>query len=332
MATLKDIAAKLNVSTSTVSKGMNGAPDISESMRQLILDTAVELGYTKRSSRQKDKKKICLFFENIDYYLDDDFGHDIILGFKQAAFRENWDVEVIPLSHGFQKKRSYDAFMLGEKIVGSMICGFAFDDPWMKDLETTKVPTVLFDNYLQENPYLGSVGTDSLEGMELAVRHLVSLGHERIAYLAGPEDSYIARIRTDAYRRSMRMHHLPVVPELIAHDYFVYESAKPYTKDFLEHGATAILCGNDLIAEGVIDECKKAGLSVPDEVSVLGYDDLPSTEKIDPPLSTIRQDRLMIGKSGYYILHALINGVPLSRNLIRPRLIVRGSTAMVKPR
>ena len=163
--------------------------------------------------------------------------------------------------------------------------------------------------------------------MELAVRHLVSLGHERIAYLAGPEDSYIAQLRTDAYKKSMRMHHLSVIPELIAHDYFVYESASPYTKGFLDHGATAILCGNDLIAEGVIAECEKYGFSVPEDVSVFGYDDLPSSEKNVPPLTTIRQDRLMIGKSGYYILHALINGVPLSRNLIRPRLIVRSSTA-----
>ena len=327
MATIKDIAAKLNVSTSTVSKGLNNAPDISESMRQQILDTAVELGYTKKNYSKKLKKKIGIFFENIDYYLDDDFGYDIILGFKQAAFRENWEVEVVPLSHGLQKKRSYDTFMMKYNFAGAMICGFALDDPWMQDLETTRVPTVLFDNYLSENPHLGSVGTDSFEGIELAIRHLVSLGHEKIAYLAGPEDSYIAQHRTDAYKKSMRMHHLFADPELIAHDRFVYESAKPYTKRFLDHGVTAILCGNDLMAMGVIDECSQYGYSVPGDISVIGYDDVPASEKNDPALTTVRQDRIMIGKSGYYILHALINGVPLSRNLIRPTLIVRSSTA-----
>ena len=115
MTTIKDIATKLGVSSGTVSKGLNGADDISESMRNKILETAVEMGYTKKGIHRPDTRKLCIFIENMDYYLEDDFGYDILLGFKQAAFKESWDVEVIPVSHDFQVKRSYDTFMMGIK-------------------------------------------------------------------------------------------------------------------------------------------------------------------------------------------------------------------------
>ena len=327
MATIRDIADRLGVSQSTVSKGLNGAHDISETLRQQILDTAVELGYTKRGIEKKQNRKLCIFIENMDYYMDDDFGFDIILGFKQAAFKEKWAVEVIPVSHAFQKKRPYDAFMVGQGFSGSFICGFTLDDPWMKEIQNTKMPTIILDNYLKENPMVGSVGTDSDEGIELAVSHLVSLGHERIAFLNGEEQSMISRFRMAAYEKSLRAHHLSVNPDLVDHSPFDSDIDESIVTRFLECGATAILCGSDSIAYGVLAACKKAGRPVPEQVSVVGYDDLPTSVVSAPPLTTVRQDRIMLGKSSYYILYALINGVSLSRNLLRPTLIQRKSTA-----
>lgn len=331
MATLNDIADRLHISKGTVSKGLNGAADISESLRQQILDTAVELGYKKRGKQSKTQK-LCVFIENMDYYMKDDFGYDILLGFRQAAFKEDWSVEIIPITHAFQKNRSYDAFMLSQNFSGALICGFTTDEPWLAELKSTSVPTILLDNYLPENPMVGSVGSDSEEGIELAIRHLVSLGHEKIAFLNGTEESMIAQFRQQAYELSMRAHHLPLNPDLFAFDNFVSEVNPEYVRRFLELGATAILCGSDLIAYGVIHECKKAGFSVPKDISVIGYDDLPSSEAFLVPLTTIRQDRIMLGKSSYYILYAMINNVPLSRNLLHPSLICRETTAVAAPR
>ena len=92
MATIREIAEKLGVSISTVSKGLNGANDVSAELRQKILDTAVEMGYVTKRMKKEEHKKLCVFVENMDYESANQFGYDIILGFRQAAYRDNWHV------------------------------------------------------------------------------------------------------------------------------------------------------------------------------------------------------------------------------------------------
>ena len=98
MATIKDIANRLGVSVSTVSKGLNGASDISDELRQMVLDTAVEMGYATKRSKKVENRKLAIFIENMDYEAATQFGYEIVLGFKQNAFRHNWDVTVIPVT------------------------------------------------------------------------------------------------------------------------------------------------------------------------------------------------------------------------------------------
>ena len=102
MATIKDIANRLGVSVSTVSKGLNGASDISEELRQMVLDTAVEMGYSTKRSKKEENRKLCILIENMDYESIDEFGYDLVLGFKQNAFRHNWDVDIIPVTSSLQ--------------------------------------------------------------------------------------------------------------------------------------------------------------------------------------------------------------------------------------
>lgn len=332
MATIKDIAEKLGVSVSTVSKGLNGGKDISESLRRSVLDTAVELGYTNRRARKEENRKLCLFVENMDYSDEDQFGYEIVLGFRQAAYKDRWEVDVLPAGHEFQAGNRYDAFMLEKGYSGSFILGFSFDDPWMEQFASTDVPTVLLDNFIPANPQVGQVGTDSEEAIDMAIEHLIKLGHEKIAFLGGSRGSRISDQRMLAYLNSMAWHHISIDPNMAVYGYYVSDAAKYHVPGFLDLGATAILCGNDAIAAGVIDSVKEAGLRVPEDVSVVGFDDLPFAAHLTPPLTTIRQDRLELGKSGFFILHALIEQVPLSRSMMRPALIRRSSTAPAKPR
>ena len=102
MATINDIAEKLGISKSTVSKGLNNATDISERMRQKIQETAIELGYNYRRP-QKRSKKLCILIENMNYETPNQFGHDIILGFRQMAEPDGWTVDVVPLTAEMQK-------------------------------------------------------------------------------------------------------------------------------------------------------------------------------------------------------------------------------------
>jgi len=332
MATMKDIAERLGVSMSTVSKGLNGGSDISESLRQAILDTAVELGYTNSRTKKPQNRRIAVFIANMIPHESTDLPSRIILNFSQAANRENWSINVIEADEDFQRQNKYDTYMLQEKYTGAFVLGFSLNDPWIAQFGSTSIPTVLLDNYLAANPHLCGIGTDPDEGIETAVHHLIRLGHEKIAFLDGSSGSMVSDMRMRAYLQSISHAGLPIDPNLAVYGYFVADAAHYHVPGFLERGATAILCGSDDIAFGVIESCRMLGYRVPEDVSVIGFDDVPRAASMTPSLSTIRQSPEELGKCGFYILYAAINGVSVSRCLLRPAFIDRSTTAICVPR
>lgn len=329
MVTIKDIANRLGIAPSTVSKGLNDASDISPDLKQLVLDTAIEMGYVTKKMKKVTRKRLCIFIENMQYELPGDFGFDIILGFKQAAIRDDWEIHIIPMTPILQLREPYDRYMVRNNYHGGFLIGFALKDPWMKQLETTTIPTVLFDNYIRKNPNVAYIGTDSYEGIDLAIEHLIALGHTKIALLNGSPDSMVTANRYDAYVSSMQSHGLVVDENLVAYGHYVEESAKYHVTTLVKNGATAILCGNDLLAVGVIKECQRLELRIPQDLSVIGFDNLPVAAKISPALTTLNQNRVDLGKNSFAALYWLIAKVPISRSLLRPQLIIRETTAKV---
>ena len=330
MATIKDIAEHLGISISTVSKGLNGASDISEDLRQLVLDTAVEMGYSTKRSKKEEFRKLCLFVTNMDYETLDTFGYDIVLGFKQNAFKHKWDVTVVEINTDFQQENKYDTYLLQHGYCGAFVLGLALHDPWMKQMETTTMPTVLFDNFIDGNQNVGYLGTDSREGIHMAIEHLVELGHKKIAFLNGSSDSLVSEERQESFENAIREYALERNEKLMATDSFIADSAYHHVPGFLEEGATAIVCSSDLIALGALDSCKKAGYRVPEDVSIIGFDNLPITTTTEPSLSTISQQRNALGRCAYIMLYSLINHVSISKTLLRPQLMKRESTGVVK--
>ncbi|MBQ9118983.1 MAG: LacI family DNA-binding transcriptional regulator [Lachnospiraceae bacterium] len=331
MATIKDIADRIGIAVSTVSKGLNGASDISADMRQLVLDTAVEMGYASKKMKSKASRKVCILIENMDYENIDQFGYEIIMGFKRSAARRHWDVSVIPTDLNMQTSEKYDTYMLKNGFSGAFLLGFTLHDDWIRQLSKTTVPTVLLDNYIPMNNHVGYVGTDSMEGIALAVNHLVALGHTKIAFLNGSKNSMVSEERYQAFVQSMSENGLTPDEALVEYGYYVPDCAKYHVPAFLEHGATAILCASDLIASGVIAEVLRHGLRVPEDISVIGYDDLPLASNLTPPLTTIRQDRIDLGKSAFLLLDGLVHDVTVSKMLLRAKFIERASTAPPKP-
>lgn len=328
MATIKDIANRLGIAVSTVSKGLNGAPDISEDLRQLVLDTAVEMGYKTKRMRKEEHKKVVILVENMDYLNEEDFGYDLVLGFSQMAYRDNWDVDVIPINAKLQAKDKYDTFMLKHGYSGAFIMGIALHDVWMSEINNTSIPTALLDNYVKINPNVGYVGTDSFEGISLAFSRLVDLGHKKIAFLNGSPNSMISEHREDAYMAALKENNLEFDSKLFANGYYVAESAPYHVPGMLDAGATAIMCGNDLIASGVIMECNKRGLKVPEDISVIGFDDIPLAKELD--LSTIRQERQELGRCAFFTLDSLMNKISVSKTTLRPKFIERSSIGEVR--
>ncbi len=328
MATINDIAAKLGISKSTVSKGLNNANDVSAETRKKILETAVELGYINKRL-QKKEKKLCILIENMDYNTPNQFGHDIVLGFKQMAEPEGWTVDIIPINIDFQKMTPYDVFMMQGGYCASFILGMSLLDPWMQELNVSGVPTVLYDNYVKNNPNIASVGCDSQEGFELAVRHLMNLGHKKIGLISGPLDSYILKARYHAYINALSKYGLEINEDYIGLGYYVAESTRKYIPKLIGEGITAILFSHDVRAISAITECKDRGIRIPEDLSIIGFDDLPMASYVTPSLTTVRQDRTALGKCGFYALSCLLNQVTIGSILLRAPLIVRGSTGPV---
>lgn len=328
MATINDIASKLGISKSTVSKALNNATDVSEEMRRKILETAVELGYINKRA-QKKERKICIMVENMEYDTPNQFGHDIVLGFKQKAEPEGWTVDVLTITVEMQKMTPYDVFMMEHGYQAAFILGLSLIDPWMKELRKTHIPTVLYDNYIKRNPCVASISCDNQEGFELAVKHLTELGHRRIGLISGPSNSYIMKARYNAYLHAMEKFGLEINEDYIGIGYFVAESTRKYIPRLINKGCTAILFSHDVRAISAITECDDRDIQIPQDLSIIGFDDLPMTEFTQPPLTTIRQDRLSLGKCGYYAMNCLLNKVPIGSIQLRASLIVRGSTGPV---
>ena len=330
MTTIRDIANKLNLSISTVSKGLNGASDVSDKTRRLVLDTALKMGYTPKQARMAaEPTKVCVFIENMGYERVEQFGYDIIVGFKLAAAAKQWDVSIVPTALNKGNSIQYEEYMLSNHYSAGFLLGFLLHDDFLRQLEKTTVPTVLLDNVIY-NKNVACLGVDNQQGIFCAVRHLAELGHTSIAMLNGESESLVSSERLNGFRFGMAHFGLPVREELIAHGNYNADYAKKFVGRFVEAGATAIICASDTIAHGVLSELYHMGLHVPDDMSVVGFDDLPIAAYATPPLTTVRQDRLAIGKNVCLLMEQLMNGNCINRMLLIPELVVRESTGKPK--
>lgn len=326
MARIEDIANKLNISKGTVSKALNGAPDVSETLRKAVLETAVDMGYS-RSLHKKGAKQLCLFIENMAYAEPADFGFDIVSGFRRAAEPAGFVVQIVELNEKMQKSVPYEEYMLQNNYVGAFFLGLTLSDTWLHQMKTSRTPAVLLDNRIPDNPASCYVGVDNNEGMELAVAHLKSLGHRRIGYLSGGLGSYVNQQRYLAFFHALRKNGLPDDRSLAESDYFFSECLQKHLPALLRQKVTAILCSHDLLAHTVMLHCLELGLRIPQDLSIVGFDDLPLCAYTTPPLTTIRQDRTQLGKSGFYALSSLLEEVPISTLLLHAQLILRQSCA-----
>ena len=328
MTTIQDIADKLNISKGTVSKALNNAPDISEALQKQILETAVELGYTKLRRYKNAKRRLCIIIQkdNIQYEEPHQFAYEIVMSFRQMAEPAGFEVEVIPVDVDAQNQIAYDVFMLQNDYSGSFVLGFSLNEPWMKDFETSRTPALLYDNHIVGNPNISYVGIDNVEGMELSVSHLKDLGHQKIAYLSSALGSHIMQVRHRAFFQAMQHHGLKADASHAGCSYYLSECMEKHLPRFLDMGMTAVICCQDTFASAAITQCQQFGYRVPQDISIIGFDDLPMCPYTSPPLTSVRQDRIELGKSGYYALSSLMNQVSIGTILLHAQLVKRGSS------
>lgn len=174
------------------------------------------------------------------------------------------------------------------------------------------------------------MGIDSSEGMELAVSHLKQLDHKSIGYLSAALGSHIMQVRHKAFFQALRQAGLNADYTRARSAYLITECVERYLPKLLDMGVTAILCSHDQLANAAMLQCQQLGYHIPEDISIIGFDDLPFCAYTSPPLTTIRQDRLQLGKSAYYALESLLNQIPIGTLLLHAQLIVRNSTGEAK--
>ena len=312
MATLEDIARTLGVSKGTVSKALSGAGGVSDAMRKSVVETAVELGYS-RICRKDASRRIAVFITNMDYAKPEDFGYDILAGFRKLAEPDGYQVVVVPLSCALENSVPYDAYMMQHNY------------PWLEDFKTCKTPAVLYDNCVPGNLRVTSISVDNAEAMDQAVRYLKSLGHKKIGYLSHALGSYVYQQRYQAFFRAVQANGLSCSESLGKCDFFTSVCLSEHLPALLEQGCTAIVCSHDRLANSVLIDCQERGIRVPEDLSILGFDDLPLCRFTPPPLTTIRQNRAELGKSAYFALSSQLHDVSISLIQLHTELIVRSS-------
>ena len=217
--------------------------------------------------------------------------------------------------------------MVKNNYSGALLLGLSLLDPWMKDFETCKTPAILYDNHIHTNPRVTHIGVDNAEGMTLAVQHLKSLGHTKIGYLSSALQAYVYRERHTAFFRAMKDSGLYMDDSLSGNADFINECLSLHLPRILDAGCTAIVCSHDLLANSVMVHLKEMGLRIPADISIVGFDDIPMCRFTFPALTTIRQDRINIGKSAFYAMLNQLNNVHPSSLLLHPELVERASCA-----
>ena len=303
--TIQDIADRLGMAKSTVSKALSGATDISEKTRERILGCASEMGYQVKTGRTAYSRNLIVFiYGSIHYDKVDQFGYAIN------------DEEL--------KTGSYYSIMSGGNYEGSVFLGFKPHPVFVEHIKSFNIPMVVLDNYV-DSPLVARVGCDSAEGIRQAVRYLWSKGHDRIGFLGGEPDSIVTIERKQAYSDALAELGLVEDPAAVKYGCFSAKGTKKRILEIAETGVTAVVCISDLLACTAVKELIRAGYSVPEDISVTGYDNLPPSEYSQPPITTLSQNRIHIGKTTFFMLQQMKNGIHIKSVMLRPELIERES-------
>lgn len=325
--TIAQIADHAGVSVATVSKVVNGRDNVAPETRELIEGLIRRYGYR----RQKRPVKAAPLLEVVFHELQGLYGIEIINGAEQVARQHRLGVVVSELEGRHTPGRGWVEDVLARRPMGVIAVFTELTAEQREQLRTRDIPLVLVDPAGDPDPDSAAVGANNWNGGLTATRHLLGLGHRRIAVITGPGHILSARARLDGYRAAMDLAGVPVDPALVRSGDYQIADGRNHTRELLRLSdpPTAVVAGNDGEALGVYQAAAEAGLRIPEDLSVVGYDDLPMAEWNIPPLTTVRQPLREMASAAADMLLALARGEALPRQRVElaTELIVRGSTA-----
>jgi len=325
--TLAQVAEATGVSVMTVSNVLNGRPGASAATRKKVTKVAADLGYAP-SAAARSLKGGRTGLLGVIADVTNPYGLEVVRGVMDEL--ESSDLELIISANHNDRGREHERVeFLTRGVVDGLILMVPALEPRTIDLLSERGSAVVIVDPRTFDIPLPRIVVDNYGGMRQATQHLLDLGHTRIAYLSGLWDFESSRERHSGYLDATRLAGLPEAPELMAVCEFTYASGFQNAREILEREhPTAIIAGADTLAMGAIDAVRSMGMSVPHDVSVVGFDDLPQAGHSFPGLTTVRQPLHDMGQLAARSIASQLNGAgPLmDRMLFATSLVVRGST------
>ncbi|WP_436529085.1 LacI family DNA-binding transcriptional regulator [Actinoplanes sp. HUAS TT8] len=331
--TLTEIAREANVAISTVSKVLNGHTDVAPSTRRTIEKLITERGYQRPRTARRAGRRTDLI-DLVINQLDSVWGLSILSGVEEVIEDAGLSLVVSSVHNRQSLTRRWIDSLLARGSEGAILVLSELTEAQRGDLERRGLPFVVVDGVSQPPPEVPSIGATNFSGGYAAAEHLIQLGHTRIAAIGGPEQLQCTRARIAGYRAALETAGLPADRQLVRYSNFQHEGGLQATAALLDRPErpTAIFAGSDQQATGVYEALRRAGLRIPGDVSVVGFDDLNFAQWTAPPLTTVRQPLHEMGVAAARTLLRLINGERLESTRIElaTELVVRESTRSVK--
>jgi LacI family transcriptional regulator, xylobiose transport system transcriptional regulator len=328
--TVASIARLAGVSPPTVSRVLNGRSGVALDTRRRIEELLREHGY-RRPAMVAPSPGVEVVF----YHLHSDIAIEMMRGVQEVIRDHDLSVGFTDVLACTWEDRSWTDYLLARRPIGVIAAHPHFTSEQQAQLSAGAIPLVALDPTGQPEQETASVGATNWSGAVAATRHLLNLGHRRIGVIGGPDTYLCARERVEACRAAMETAGVPVDPGLIRTGRFFFEDGLAMGGDLLERAdrPTAVLCGNDLQGLGVYEAARRAGLRIPDDLSVVGFDDIGATNWCGPPMTTVHQPFREMGAAAASLLLTLIAGqTPAHIRIELPTtLVVRGSTAPPTP-
>ncbi|UCH10428.1 MAG: LacI family DNA-binding transcriptional regulator [Fidelibacterota bacterium] len=332
--TIKDIAEKLGISASTVSRALHDHPAISQETKRKVLALAEKLGYYPDSIAQSLQKRWTKVIGVLVPEIRHHFFSAAIAGIEEVAYEDGYTIIVSQSNESFEREVINTRSMISHRVAGLIvsIAQTTVDGQHLSHLLQRGIPLVLFDRILEELE-VSKVIVDDYEGAFKAIEHLIRSGYRRIAHLAGPPHLHISRERLRGYIDALMKHDYPPDEALIVHGGLSEEDGAAGFRALwqLPQRPDAIFAVNDPVAVGAFQGIKATGLRIPDDIGLVGFSNNPITEIIDPPLTTVDQHGYTMGQvAAQLLLNEIKNGDESARpvtKVVKTELIIRGSSS-----
>ena len=329
--TIKDIAAELGISPSTVSRALKDHPDISDATKKAVKELAEKWDYQPNSIALSLRSQKSNIIGVIVPQLVHHFFSTVISGIEDVAYAAGYNVMVCQSNEKYDREVADIKALVSSRAEGLLVSFSKETEDFehLKKLQKRGVPLVFFDR-ISEEMDTHSVIVDDFGGAYKATEHLIELGCKRIAHLAGPDNLMISQNRIDGYLEALKAHDIPYREELVLVCDGGPEMGVEKMNQLLKHKPDGVFANNDLVAIGAMRSIKEAGLRIPEDIPVVGYSDWMVASVMTPSLTSVAQPGYEMGKTAAQILLNQINNPgeewDLDSKILETELIIRDSS------